>query len=212
MDNKRAALSLALNLPTRGVWMRKKLHIIGLLAVTSLIFSGCSRNSPATRAAIEQCDELAAHPQDTSRTVKEGVEDDRIAAGAAIPACQSAVEAYPDEARYAFQLGRAYIAAGRTEEATEVLKSAVEMNYAPAFKVFGDLAFPHDPAQAKEMYEYAAERGFSPAVAALEEMKLAVLTPELFSAMVRTESGCNCPVSSEFIVTRVIFHPSWVES
>ena len=45
-------------------------------------------------------------------------------------------------------------------------------------------------------------------VSQFADQRVAVLS----KAMVRTESGCNCPVSSEFIVTRVIFHPSWVES
>jgi tetratricopeptide (TPR) repeat protein len=158
-----------------------------LLITASLTLAlGCSGASLAPQAAVEQCDELAAHPHDPRRLVKEGVDDDRIAAGAAIPACQRAAEVYPDEARFAFQLGRALLAAGQTEEATAQFTAAAEKDYAPAYKYLGDLVAEQEPSRAKEQYTYAAAHGFSPAGAALEELELSLFKSDLFADKIMT--------------------------
>src|SRR5262245_24361208 len=70
----------------------------------------------AQTAPARACDRLAAHPLDRKKVVP-GVEWDDIDAEKAVPACEAAVRAYPDETRFAYQLARAVDRAGQTDRA-----------------------------------------------------------------------------------------------
>ena len=69
-----------------------------------------AQDSTATLIAI--CDQAAAAPRDQSRpTGVAGVVLEKIDPKIAIPACDAAAKAAPNDPRVAFQLGRAYLAA-----------------------------------------------------------------------------------------------------
>lgn len=137
--------------------------------------------TPAAAAATPRrrgatCDELAAHPEDKGRKGP-GVEDDRLAAGPAVEACTQAVGQNPSEPRLHFQLGRAYWAAKRYEEALDSFLKAEESGYAPAYFYLGQ-AYEQglvegrraDPAAARSLYLLGAAEEFGPAARAYQEL------------------------------------------
>lgn len=121
------------------------------------------------------CDGLAAHPEDKGSTGA-GVADEKIVSGPAIEKCSQAVRQSPNVARLHFQLGRAYWAAKRYDEALDAFLKAEEMEYAPAYFYLGQ-AYEQgliegekaDPAAARNLYMIAASEGFEPAVRAYQE-------------------------------------------
>jgi tetratricopeptide (TPR) repeat protein len=122
------------------------------------------------------CDSLAGHPEDKGRlrTVT-GVADEKILSHLAIEKCSQAVRQSPTMARFHFQLGRAYWAAKRYDEALDAFLKAEEMEYAPAYFYLGQ-AYEQgliegekaDPAAAQNLYMIAASEGFEPAVRAYQ--------------------------------------------
>jgi thioredoxin-like negative regulator of GroEL len=84
-----------------------------------------SQDSTATLIAI--CDQAAAPPLDQSRpTGVAGVALEKIDPKIAIPACDAAAKAAPNDPRVAFLLGRAYLAAKDYESARAHLKFAAD--------------------------------------------------------------------------------------
>ncbi|MCW4116444.1 sel1 repeat family protein [Aurantimonas sp. MSK8Z-1] len=83
---------------------------------------------PASQAAVDTCDALASDPDDPLQPA--GVAGERNPAqvdfAKAVPACEAAHAALPNDARLAFQLGRSYFAAGRPEDATRLYKTAAD--------------------------------------------------------------------------------------
>jgi tetratricopeptide (TPR) repeat protein len=130
---------------------------------------------PLRIAGKATCDDLAAHPEDKGRTGA-GVADEKIVYIPAIEKCSQAVRQSPTVARFHFQLGRAYWAAKRYDEALDAFLKAEEMNYAPAYFYLGQ-AYEQgliegekaDPAIARNLYMIAASEGFEPAVRAYQE-------------------------------------------
>lgn len=86
-----------------------------------------SRNSAPVD--VTDCDRLAAMPFD-HRAVASGV--GHIDNPRALNACKTAVQQYPNEPRFAFQLGRAIDSAGRKAEATTWFRKAAEAGYSSA--------------------------------------------------------------------------------
>ncbi len=73
------------------------------------------------------CDRLAADPNDVSRSPGvEGATFDRMDGGAALYACRAAVNAFPDVARYRYQLCRAYSKIGRYKDASNECQAAIQ--------------------------------------------------------------------------------------
>ena len=159
-------------------------RILAAIAVaTGLAASGCSRQ-PSEAAAqakpadttsdgvsvmdlVEECDVLAAHPDDPQR-MAEGVDDDKIVPRLAVLACEDAMKRQPDDPRFVFQLGRALLARGDKEKALTLFQESARKNYAVAYGYIGDAyqfgnAVPIDPAVAAENYKKAAAAGFEPA-------------------------------------------------
>jgi hypothetical protein len=138
---------------------------------------------PATQAAkrtpdpnLNPCDDLAGHPGDPG--VKgEGVSDAELNAADAIKACALAVKQQPKNARFRFQLGRAYWAGKQYDRAVEALSAAQGMEYAPAYHYLG-LAYEQgkvkgeaaDKAFAKDLYRMAVAGGFNAEAAAIGAM------------------------------------------
>jgi len=91
------------------------------------------------RADVTDCDRLAANPPDPDRLV-EGVPRSEVDVGAAVQACTEALAASPDNARFAYQLGRVYFYAGNTEGALQYIGRAADQGYRQAEFVMGALA------------------------------------------------------------------------
>jgi hypothetical protein len=131
-------------------------------------------NKPATQTAkrtpdpsLNPCDDLAGHPGDPG--VKgEGVSDAELNAADAIKACTLAVKQQPKNARFRFQLGRAYWVGKQYDRAVESLSAAQTMEYAPAYYYLG-LAYeqgkvkgePADKAFARDLHRMAIAGGFN---------------------------------------------------
>ena len=77
---------------------------------------------------VDECDVLAAHPADPER-LADGVADGALVPRLAVKACEAAVKQNPNELRFAYQLGRAYLAANRKDNAAEQFKRAADGNY-----------------------------------------------------------------------------------
>jgi hypothetical protein len=121
---------------------------------------------------VDECDVLAAHPEDPER-MAEGVADDQIVPRLAILACEDAAARSAGEPRFAFQLGRALLAKGEKERALTQFEKAAADDYAAAFAYLGDayqfgLGTKVDPEKARTQYEEAVKRGFAKASGQVE--------------------------------------------
>lgn len=86
--------------------------------------------------ALRRCDAAAAHPDDPA-VAGGGVADDAIRAPVAIAECLAATVQNPASARAKFQLGRAYWAAERYDDAIDALLEAEALGHAPAYYYLG---------------------------------------------------------------------------
>lgn len=134
--------------------------------------------SEAARSAIRQCDALAAHPDDPEAFAK-GVPESTLNAARAIAACSEAVRHDKTSPRLLFQLARAYLKAGRVEDALDQLIAAAEQEHGGALAYLADVVLDGapgieaDPAMARGLYERAVASGFEPArkvLAGFEDM------------------------------------------
>ncbi len=117
----------------------------------------------AIKAELDGCDRAAASPLDL-QGVGPGKLPNEIDAAIAIPACESAVRAYPGAARFKYQLGRALLAARRNDEAREAIAAAAEAGHARATWELGNLAAfgafdAPDAAKGNGFYRQCAEGG-----------------------------------------------------
>lgn len=128
-------------------------------------------------APVHRCDTLAAHPDDPDKaSAVAGVTDMALEIEAAFDACVQAVEAFPEEPRFAFELGRALMLGGAKEEAVGFLSAAAAGGSAAALAYLGDLE--EDSENALELYRVAAEGGFVPAAALVTAMEQTTGTQE----------------------------------
>jgi hypothetical protein len=133
-----------------------------------------TRSKPITPAT--PCDRLAAHPDDPNATAR-GVRDVTLDADAVITACEAETKLDSTTPRLAFQLGRGYLKAGRTEEAIEQLVIAGNGGHGGALAYLADLyldgaaGLEANPVLAHSLYERAAEAGFAPAKTVLAQFE-----------------------------------------
>ena len=90
---------------------------------------------------VHDCDREVAHPSDPDKVV-DGVGSGDVVTHRAIPACRAAVEAYPDVARFHYQLGRAIVYwaganDGNMDEGLQHLEHAAEMKHEQSEFVLG---------------------------------------------------------------------------
>ncbi|WP_425039322.1 hypothetical protein [Primorskyibacter sp. S187A] len=130
----------------------------------------------SAQTELHECDTYAAHPNDPNRWAA-GVLDDEIVPGPAVKYCIDAVETYPEEPRFQFQLGRALWAANLLEDGTAVFLALEEgYDYGPVYAYLADAFYfgiggvEIDEEFAVSLYEIAAGTGFEPALAALDEL------------------------------------------
>ena len=117
-------------------------------------------------ASLHPCDALAGHPGDPGHK-GDGVYDSDLNAAEAIKQCALAVKQQPKNARFRFQLGRAYWVAKQYTNAVPMLASAQAMEYAAAYHYLG-MAYeqgrvkgePADKVFAADLYKLAIAGGF----------------------------------------------------
>jgi TPR repeat protein len=147
--------------------------IAGLAALFSQVAMAQS-TADALLDLVQECDILAAHPDDPER-MAEGVPDDRIVPRLAIRACKEATKGDATDPRFAFQLGRALLTQGKKKESFEQFRKAAGANHAAGLAYLGDAyQFGHgveaDLQKALDAYKKAAERGFEKAQGQIEQM------------------------------------------
>ena len=127
----------------------RRAKITGLFAALAL----CAAPALAQKAPVHDCDRLAADPADF-KTTGDGIERFVIDRRIAIPACEKAVQQYPNEARFHYQLGRSYKREERDVEAVAAFERAVaiDQNYVAAIAAAGSIygyskTVPADPEQ-----------------------------------------------------------------
>ena len=146
--------------------------------VAAMACALCSTHAAAQEPAvslldlIQDCDILAAHPDDAQR-MADGIADDKIVPRLAIAACENATKENSSEARFVFQLGRAQLAAGQKEKAVEQFRKAADSGYAAGPAYLGDAyqfgyGVKLDPAQARNHYAEALKGGFARAEGQIE--------------------------------------------
>lgn len=117
-----------------------------------------------------RCDELASADSDGGRKI---VRSEDIDANAAMPACDWAVQTYPNEPRYSVQLGRAYEKAGSAEAAMDAYAKAEKQGSAAAAYLMGLIylegkgSFAKNPVTASTWFKKSADKGYAPAQTAL---------------------------------------------
>lgn len=164
--------------------MHRRLYISFILIFSLLISTSCTKKQrtsygeqPDNIRYAASCDRLASHGRDPERQAP-GVNFNKINTREAIKACEQAVAHNPDEARFKFQLGRAYYAAQKYGPARTYVQEAADKGYAHALYYMGVLygegrSMPRDLAQARQWYARAAEAGHAGACAELGFMALA---------------------------------------
>jgi eukaryotic-like serine/threonine-protein kinase len=122
------------------------------------------------------CDVAAASPLDKERPRSiAAVASDRIDTNVAVPACEAAANAAPDDGRILFQLGRSYGAAKEHEKALAAYHRADELGNVLATNNIGafysdGLGVKQDQAEARVWFQRAASEGLAIAMKNLGEL------------------------------------------
>jgi TPR repeat protein len=110
---------------------------------------------------MTDCDRLAGDRLD-AQGVAEGILTGQIDTAAALPACERALKARPDSARFNYQIGRVYAALSRDGDALAAYRKAADLGYVRAQWALGyhdEYVQPVDPVRGKAMLERAAAAG-----------------------------------------------------
>ncbi|KRB28367.1 peptidase C14 caspase catalytic subunit p20 [Mesorhizobium sp. Root695] len=124
-----------------------------------------SSSKPATMKlspSVDPCDQAAGEPLDLQGVVP-GLLPNEIGAEA-VKACEAAVKAYPDVARFRYELGRALLAAGKVDQAKKAIQEAADRGHVRAVFELGYLnatgtGTPVDRKQANAFYAAASDKG-----------------------------------------------------
>lgn len=112
--------------------------------------------------SVDPCDRAAGEPLDL-----QGIVPGRLAneiGDDAVELCQASVKAYPEIARFRYQLGRALLASGKVNEARQAIQQAADKGYVRAVFALGSIVSSGigtaaDPEQANRFYSDASEKG-----------------------------------------------------
>lgn len=115
------------------------------------------------KASVNRCDELAGDRLDI-QGVSEGVYPNDIRIDEALAACQEAVAAAPDVARFRHELGRVLYARGEFDPALAEFKAALAAGHVRSGELLGRFyqygaGVKKDPAAAIPLFETGAARG-----------------------------------------------------
>ncbi|QKD05248.1 caspase family protein [Mesorhizobium loti] len=124
-----------------------------------------SSSKPATMKlspSVDPCDQAAGEPLDLQGVVP-GLLPNEIGAEA-VKACEAAVKAYPDVARFRYELGRALLAGGKVEDAKKAVQAAADKGHVRAVFELGYIASSGigtavDPKKANDFYSVASDKG-----------------------------------------------------
>ncbi|WP_246689299.1 caspase family protein [Mesorhizobium sp. M8A.F.Ca.ET.207.01.1.1] len=124
-----------------------------------------SSSKPATMKLsprVDLCDQAAGEPLDLQGVVP-GLLPNEIGTEA-VKACEAAVKAYPDVARFRYELGRALLAAGKVEYAKKAVQAAADNGHVRAVFELGyfnatGTGMPADRKQANAFYAAASDKG-----------------------------------------------------
>lgn len=141
------------------------LRVFATFAALLALYPLSAKAQDASAALIAICDQAAASPLDKNRPADvAGVVPDKIEPKIAIPACEAALKAAPNDPRIMFQLGRAYFAAKAYESARTQYAKADEIGYPLAANnlasIYGDgLGVVADGPRSMTLLEKAANGG-----------------------------------------------------
>jgi TPR repeat protein len=126
-----------------------------------------STSAFAQDVPLTECDTYAASDMDPQRKAV-GIAFDKVNPELAIPACEAAVQQYPDSSRIRYQLGRAYEKANNFESAVAQYEKAAHHGHAGAQNNLGNMyakgqGVPRDYAQALSWLRKAADQGLAAA-------------------------------------------------
>jgi hypothetical protein len=112
--------------------------------------------------SVDPCDLAAGEPLDLQGVVP-GLLPNEIGADA-VKLCEAAVKAYPDVARFRYELGRALLAAGKVDQARKAIQQAADRGHVRAVFELGYLhatgtGMAVDRKQANTFYAAAADKG-----------------------------------------------------
>jgi len=133
----------------------------------ALTLQAANDNLPAAtvtfKPVLDACDTSAAAPLDL-QGVTAGKLPNEIDPNVALPACTEAVKAYPEVARFVYQLGRAQLANRDTKTAFATIKKAMDAGHVRAIYELSSLyefgaSVPRDAAKASEIAKAGAARG-----------------------------------------------------
>ena len=140
--------------------MNKPAMIIGLALLAG--------SFAAADGHITECDIQAAHPSDPDH-VGEGRSSSQVVTHRAIPACRAAIEAFPDNPRFHYQLGRAIVYwadanEGDDSEGLKHIRIAADLGYTQALFVLGLMHIRDgDLCAAEPVTKQAADQGLKSA-------------------------------------------------
>lgn len=133
------------------------------IAVPELDLPSAPDDSANLAALVTPCDAVAADPDDPAR-LRPGIPSGVVNSHLAIRLCAAALAAHPDNARLAFQLGRALDIAQDYDTARHFYRQAAERNYSAALTNLGFMyrtgrGVAQDYASARQFYLASAEFG-----------------------------------------------------
>ena len=131
-----------------------------LLASSTLICAQSPLTQSVQDAPATDCDAYAAPPDRKTS----GIPFEKVNPDLAIPACESAIQKYPNSSRLIFQLGRAYHKKNDFSSALVQYRKAAELGFADAQNNLGSMyvqgqGVPQDYAEAIKWYRKSAEQG-----------------------------------------------------
>jgi TPR repeat protein len=111
---------------------------------------------------VDPCDSAAGEPLDLQGVVP-GLLPNEIGADA-VKLCEAAVKAYPDVARFRYELGRALLAAGKVGQAKKAIREAADRGQVRAVFELGyhassGIGMDVDPKKANDFYSVASDKG-----------------------------------------------------
>ncbi len=127
------------------------------------------------RDDLTQCNRLTESRLDPWRSAQ-GVDDDQINPGMALPACETAIDQQPKDGKLWYQYGRALLVAGETAAAAGAFQRSEQLGYPMGAFALGSLyatgrdIIASNPARAVGYFRLAAQAGVP---AAAHEMGLA---------------------------------------
>jgi TPR repeat protein len=145
---------------------------LAFLTAALVIGFGCSAfaDERATADLIAACDKAAASPSDKNLPSGiSGIDPEKIQAAIAVPACEAAAKAAPDNPRIVFELGRAYSAAKNYDAARAQYEKAMRLGNPLAANNLGSLyaqgsgSLPKDDREAARLFKIAADQGLAAA-------------------------------------------------